>query len=64
MSLLGELKGKRCAVIFTLPFNDWPFAGTPAWLTLYDQDGCMVKIGHTEASALWLNTSIIQSIRP
>ena len=64
MSLLGELKGKRCAVVFTLPDMKWPFPGYPAWLTLYDQDGFMLKMGYTEEDAIWLNASIIQSIRP
>lgn len=54
---LRALIGKRCAIIFDLPFNDWPIPGSPAWAYVEDVDGCMVLL-----DKVWVNTRIIRTI--
>lgn len=64
-SALSELIGQRCRVIFDLPYNQWPFEGTPAWLYVIAVDGPMIKLsmGEEGIQSKWVSQACILSIQ-
>lgn len=63
---LRELIGRRCAVVFDMPANQWPFPGYPAWLYVIDVEDSMIKLGYSmeEKPAKWISKACILTIIP
>lgn len=60
---LGELVGKKCQIVFSLPSDQWPIRrqiqGLPATAKVEGVDNGMVKL-----EGMWVSISSILTIRP
>lgn len=56
--------GAQCRCVFSLPHNEWPFPGYPAWVRVLDVDMPMVKMcsGHYDNQPKWVNCATITEI--
>lgn len=56
---MNELIGQRCQIIFSLPPQDWPIPGYPAFADVTAVDMPMIKF----RSYGWINCAVIQQIK-
>lgn len=60
---MKELIGYECSCVFSLPFNDWPIEGYPAWVKVVAVDMPMICLQSIHAGKpIWMHCSIIQTI--
>lgn len=60
---MKELIGHTCRCIFNLPYDEWPFQGSPAWVVVEAIDMPMLKMSSMHGSrSKWVNAAIIKEI--
>lgn len=58
---LRELIGHRCRCVFSLPINEWPFEGYPAFVYVDEVDLPLIKL-RTYGAPRWVNAELIKTI--
>jgi hypothetical protein len=58
-----ELIGEECKCIFSLPANEWPIEGYPAWVVVQGVDMPMINMrSKFGGQPIWINVNIIKTI--